>query len=72
MAYGFLVWSGKDSGNASFCENGGGFLDGNLDVFLRCCWWVFDGGGFGLWVWLGTGDFVEALVLKKWEFLLWV
>ena len=68
MAYGFLVWSGKDSGNASFCENGGGFLD----VFLRCCLWEFGGGGFGLWVWIGTGDFVEALVMKKWEFLLWV
>jgi hypothetical protein len=71
MARGFLVWSGKDSGNASFWENGcGALFGGNLDVFLW--WWVLfgggGGGGGGLWVRI-RGDFVEALVLK-WRRLL--
>lgn len=68
MARGFLVWSGKDSGNASFSANGcGALFAGNLDGV--CWWWVFfDGGGGGLWVRVG-GDFAEALVLKWWWFL---
>lgn len=68
MACGFLVWSGKDSGNASFWPNGFvALFAGNLDVF----WWgrvFFVGGGGGLWVRIG-GDFAEALVLK-WRWLL--
>jgi hypothetical protein len=72
MACGFLVWSGKDSGNASFWPNGfEAFFPRNFDVFWW--WWVCfvgggGGGGGGLWVRIG-GDFAEALVLK-WRWLL--
>lgn len=62
MARGFLVWSGNESGNASFAANGsGGFLAGYLGCVLYL--WVLGGGGGGSWVWIGN-NFVEALVLK--------
>lgn len=50
MACGFLVWSGKEDGNAFFSKNGGGLLLwANMVGFL----W-----GFG-------GDLAEAFILEN-------
>ena len=45
MARGFLVWSGKDSGNASFSSKRGVFPAGDLDGLIVVLVYGF---GFGL------------------------
>lgn len=44
MAYGFLVWSGKDLGNASFSEKFRSLLAGGLNGRFFCCFLIV-----GIW-----------------------
>lgn len=64
MKIGFLLWRGRELGNASFSVKGFGFLVlcflgvVNLGGFV---WWILEGGG---------GDRGEGLKLKAWK--MWV
>lgn len=52
IAFGFLVWIGRDIGNASDSLNGLRFLGGDLNCFFSCL------------DWRGKDSVVDDLVMK--------